>query len=100
MACGEVAAVHLQQADAVTRAVAVHGSNDAAVVDQAGQLGKDLADLQSALPVWLESKGRFHQDALGVFQLHAFGNGLPVVLGKHGFGVERVHVGGPPLRHR
>ena len=97
MAGNQVSAVHLQQAYPVTRAVPVHGANDATVVDQAGQPGKDLADFQSALAVLLESKGRFHQDALGVFHLHALGNGLPVVLGKHGFGVEGVHVGGPAI---
>jgi hypothetical protein len=52
----DVAGVHLDERGLVIRHIGVHGANDAAIVDDAGEIRERLADFDAALAVTLEAQ--------------------------------------------
>jgi hypothetical protein len=64
------------------------------VVDAFADLGKNVADFDSALPVLLKSERGAHQvPGLGFGHERSAGHRLAIVLGQHRLGIERIHLG-------
>src|SRR5262249_10580025 len=86
-----IAAVHHEEGRLMIGAVGEHRADDAQVVGVAAKLGKEIADLDAALSVFLEGEWRLEQRARFALGLSvARGCGLPVVLVEQRLGIERV----------
>ena len=80
---------------AVRHAIADHGANDAQIVRMLGDIRKQIADLDAALPVLPELPGRLQQVPDAVFgerQRPLKRQRLAMILRQPRLGIEGVHV--------
>ncbi len=86
----EIAGVHGQKRGLMVRHVGVHRADDAAIVDDLGEIRESFVDFDTALAAFAEGERRGHEaGAFGLFVEFAVGL-LALVLGERGLGIEGV----------
>jgi hypothetical protein len=80
--------------------VGLHRTDHANVVDGLGGFGKNLADLDAALPVFFEGKRRPEGRAGFAFGIEMNGDFLAVILREFGLRIEGVHVRGAAIHEK
>ena len=84
--------VHLNERGLVIGNIGVHRTNDAAIIDDAGKVGKGFANFDAALAALLEFEGRGHETCTGALFVECAVRLLAFVFFKSRFGIESIDV--------
>src|SRR5262245_44972130 len=96
MAGDRHAKVKAKQRRSVVWPIGVHGANHANIIDPLGQVGKDIADLNTALSILLKVEGRLHQIASASLCLRITAwSRFAVILIEHWLRIESIDMGRP-----